>query len=137
MKRVFVAGSFDMLHSGHITFLKRAAQFGELFIGIGSDYSVKKYKGKSPVCNEQERLFMVKSVRYVLDAWINSGEGSFDYKEDLKHIEPDIVIVNEEQTSDEKEVACKKLGIEYIILRRTQESGFPVRSTTKYRKLCK
>jgi cytidyltransferase-like protein len=36
-KKVFVSGCFDILHSGHIAFLKEAAQFGELHVGLGSD----------------------------------------------------------------------------------------------------
>jgi cytidyltransferase-like protein len=136
MKRVFVSGSFDMLHSGHITFLKEAAKYGELFVGLGSDYSIEKYKGKKPVCNEEERLIMVRAIRYVSEAWINSGEGQFDYAEDLEHTIPDILIVNEEQASEEKELLCQELGIAYYVLQRTQEPGLPQRSTTKLRDLC-
>lgn len=131
--RVFVAGTFDMLHSGHITFLKEASKYGELFVGIGSDYSVEKYKGRKPVCGEDERLFMVKSVRYVTDAWINTGEGPMDFVDDLNYTVPDILVVNEDQHSEEKKLLCEELGIEYIILQRTQEPGLPARSTTKLR----
>ena len=134
-KRVFITGTFDMLHSGHITFFKEAAKYGELFVGLGSDYSVEKYKGQKPVCCEEERLFMVKSIRYVTEAWINSGEGPLDFTEDLEHTKPDIYICNEEQSTGEREELCTDLGIEYIILKRTQEPGLPARSTTDYRKL--
>ena len=134
-KRVFVSGSFDMLHSGHVTFLKIAARYGEVFVGIGSDYSIEKYKGKKPVCEEDERLFMVKSIRYVTEAWINSGEGPLDFEADLEHTAPDIFIWNEEQDDWHKQMICDRLGIEYIILQRTQEPGLPERSTTKYRDL--
>jgi cytidyltransferase-like protein len=133
--RVFVSGTFDMLHSGHITFLKRASEYGELFVGIGSDYSVIKYKDRIPICGEEERLFMVKSIRYVSEAWINSGEGYLDYMEDIEHTAPDILIVNEDQHSEEKENLCEDLGIKYIVLKRTQEPGLPARSTTNYREL--
>src|SRR3972149_11922974 len=110
-KRVFVAGSFDMLHSGHVTFLKQASEYGELFVGIGSDYSIEKYKHKKPVCNENERLFMVKAIRYVSEAWINSGEGSLDFIEDIEHFMPDIHICNKEQHSEIREAICDELGI--------------------------
>jgi len=134
-KRVFVSGSFDMLHSGHVTFLKEASKYGELLVGMGSDYSIEKYKGKKPVCKEDERLFMVKAIRYVTEAWINSGEGPLDFIDDLEHTAPDIFICNQDQACEEKELACRDLGIEYIILQRTQEPGLPERSTTKYRDL--
>lgn len=135
--RVFVSGSFDMLHSGHITFLKEAARYGSLLVGIGSDYSIEKYKGKKPVCGEDERLFMLKSLKYVTEAWVNTGEGPLDFSEDIKYILPDIMIVNEDQHSESKEDLCEDLGIKYIVLLRKTEPGLPVRSTTEYRKLCR
>jgi cytidyltransferase-like protein len=134
MARVFVSGSFDLLHSGHITFLKEAAQYGTLYVGIGTDRSVAKYKGKWPVCNEAERLFMLKAIRYVEDAWINSGEGPNDCLEDLKRLQPDFMVVNEDQDTTEKEELCEELGITYIVLKREQEKELPVRTTTTYRK---
>ena len=134
-KRVFVTGSFDILHSGHITFLKEAAKYGEVLVGIGSDESILKYKGKLPVCLEDERLFMLRAIRYVTSVWVNSGEGPLDFADDLEHIAPDIFICNEEQSSIDKQVLCEILHIDYIVLKRTHEPGLPARSTTKYREL--
>jgi cytidyltransferase-like protein len=135
MVRVFVSGSFDMLHSGHITFLKEASKYGDLYVGIGSDYSIKKYKGKNPVCTQKERLFMVKAIRYVKDAMINKGEGPVDFLFTMAKFNPDILIVNKDQASVKKELLCLQYGIEYLVLKRTKEPGLPKRSTTKYRKL--
>jgi cytidyltransferase-like protein len=135
MEKVFVSGSWDMLHSGHITFLKEASRYGDLFVGIGSDHSIEKYKGKKPVCCQEERLFMVKSIRYVKDAFINSGEGPVDFIHDILSINPDMLIVNEEQASEQKENLCLQYGIAYIVLKRTQEPALPARSTSSYRKL--
>lgn len=135
MKKAFVSGSFDMLHSGHVTFLKRAAEYGDLYVGTGSDHSIEKYKGKKPVCNQEERLFMLKSIRYVKDAFINSGEGPLDFIQEIKKLKPDYMIVNEDQDSENKRTICRLFNIEYIVLPRTQEPGLPVRSTSDYRKL--
>lgn len=132
--RVFVSGTFDMLHSGHVTFLKEAAEYGVLFVGVGSDYSVEKYKGRPPVCGEEERLFMVKAIRWVTSAWINTGEGPVDFMEDIEHACPDMLIVNTDQDSEEKRLLCEELGIGYLVLPRTQEPGLPARSTTEYRR---
>lgn len=61
--RVFVSGCFDMLHSGHIEFLQRAAAQGDdLYVALGSDRTVFELKGTPPVNHEQERCFMVQSV---------------------------------------------------------------------------
>jgi cytidyltransferase-like protein len=133
--KVFVSGTFDMLHSGHITFLREASQYGELYVGIGSDYSIKKYKGNPPVCNQDERLFMIKSIRYVKNAYINTGEGQMDFTFTMSNICPDRFICNEEQDTEDKREFCKEIGVDYIVLKRTQYGNLPARSTTQYRKI--
>jgi cytidyltransferase-like protein len=128
--RVFVSGSFDPLHSGHVAFFKTASRYGDLCVGIGSDESITKYK--HPVFQPQEeRLYMVRAIRYVKEAWVNSGEGPLDYSKDLEGI--GIVIVNEDQHSEEKENLCWDLGIKYIVLKREPEPGLPERHSTDER----
>lgn len=133
-KIVFCSGTWDLCHSGHLTFFKRAAEYGDLYVGIGSDYSVETYKGQKPVCNQDERLFMVKCCRFVKDAFINSGEGQLDWIDDIIHLQPDIMIVNEDQDIEAKRRICEHRGIKYIVLQRDQEPGLPARSTTQLRK---
>ena len=66
-KIVFTNGCFDILHRGHLDYLARAADFGNiLVIGVNSDASVKRLKGDSrPLVNEQDRLFQLASLVYV------------------------------------------------------------------------
>jgi cytidyltransferase-like protein len=73
--KVFVSGSFDILHSGHVEFFYEAAQYGDLYVALGSDRTIFELKGRSTVNSEQERLFMVKSVSFVKDAFISRGSG--------------------------------------------------------------
>ena len=63
MPKVFVSGCYDLLHSGHVEFFRQAAQYGDLYVGIGSDATILGYKHHKTVYTEQERLFMVKSIR--------------------------------------------------------------------------
>lgn len=44
MKKVFVSGCYDLLHSGHVEFFRQASQYGELYVGIGSDSTILEYK---------------------------------------------------------------------------------------------
>ena len=132
-KKIFVSGCYDLLHSGHVAFFKEAAQYGDLYVGIGSDATIKELKGRETINSEQERLYMVKSIRHVTDAWVNKGSGILDFEEDLIRFHPDIFIVNEDGHSPNKETICKKLGIEYKILKRIPDSGLPARSTTAIR----
>ena len=131
--KVFVSGCYDMLHSGHVAFFKEAAQYGDLYVGIGSDATIQGLKGRQTINSEQERLYMVKSVRYVTDAWINTGSGILDFIDDLKQLNPERYVVNEDGHSPAKEELCHDLGIEYIVLKRIPEAGLPTRSTTSLR----
>jgi cytidyltransferase-like protein len=132
-KKVFVSGCYDMLHSGHVAFFKEASQYGDLYVGIGSDSTINQLKGRSTINSDTERLFMVKSIRYVKDAFINTGSGLLDFEAEIKRIKPDIFIVNEDGHSPLKERLCKESGIEYKVLERIPEAGLPARSTTALR----
>lgn len=133
MKKVFVSGCYDLLHSGHIAFFKEASQYGELYVGLGSDKTIKELKGRETINSEEERLYIVKSIRYVKDAWINSGSDLMDFENDVRKFNPDIFIVNEDGNSPTKQKLCKELRIEYKILKRIPEPGLEARSTTDLR----
>ena len=133
-KKVFVSGCYDMLHSGHVAFFKEASQYGDLYVGIGSDATIYELKNRKTVYSEKERLYMVKSIRYVKDAVINSGSGMMDFIESVDEVKPDIFIVNSDGGSEVKREFCKSRGIEYIELQRVPEEGLDARSTTSLRK---
>ncbi len=133
-KSVFVSGCFDILHSGHIAFLKEAAQFGELHVGLGSDKTVYDLKGRKTVNSEDERLYMLESLSCIHSVKINKGSGILDFLDDMKNLRPDIFIVNEDGHTPEKEEICSNLGIEYKVLKRIPHANLPVRSTSTLRK---
>ena len=129
-KKVMVSGCFDLLHGGHIAFFKTASAYGDLYVSIGRDKNLLLLKGKKPVFSETERLFLVKSIRYVHDAFFASGSGILDFEPDLIRLKPDVFIVNSDGHITEKEQLCKKYGIEYVILDRIPEPGLPARSSS-------
>ena len=132
-KRVFVSGCYDMLHSGHVAFFKEASRYGDLYVGIGSDRTIQELKNRKTVCSEKERLYMVKSIRYVTDACINSGSGMMDFVESVERFKPDVFVVNSDGGSDTKRRFCEERGIEYVVLEREPEAGLQARSTTALR----
>ena len=132
-KRVFVSGCYDMLHSGHVAFFKAAAQYGDLYVGIGSDATIEQLKHRKTVYSEKERLYMVKAIRYVTDAYINSGSGLMDFVETVERVKPDIFVVNSDGGSDTKRTFCRERGIEYVELERVPDAGLEARSTTSLR----
>lgn len=136
MKKVFVSGCFDLLHSGHVAFFEEAARHGELYVGIGSDATINGLKGRKTINTEQERLYMVKALKVVTDAWINSGSGLLDFEDDVRQLKPDIFFVNEDGHTADKERICRELGIEYVVGRRVPHGRLPIRSTTALRREC-
>ncbi|MEI8226418.1 MAG: adenylyltransferase/cytidyltransferase family protein [Bacteroidota bacterium] len=129
-KKVLVSGCYDLLHGGHIAFLKTASSYGDLYVSIGRDENLLFLKGKKPVFSEDERLYIVKSIKYVYDTFLASGTGMLDFEPDMKKIKPDIFVVNHDGHTPEKENLCKKLGVKYIILERIPEPGLPARSSS-------
>ena len=130
MKKVFVSGCYDLLHSGHVEFFRQASQFGELYVGIGSDQTILGYKHHQTFYPEQERLFMVKSIRYVKDAFINQGDGIMDFIPTVDMVKPDVFVVNADGGSETKRKFCEERGIEYVELQRTPAEGLTARSST-------
>ena len=133
-KKVFVSGCYDLLHSGHVEFFRQASQYGDLYVGIGSDATILGYKHHKTVYSEQERLFMVKSIRYVKDAYINAGSGILDFLPTLDIVKPDILVVNSDGGNDDKRRLCEERGIEYIVLERDPHEGLKARSSTDLKK---
>ena len=133
-KKVFVSGCFDMLHSGHIEFLRRAAAYGdELYVALGSDQTVFELKGRLPVNSEIERCFMLQAVTCVHEVFVSSGTGHLDFVPELRALKPDIFVVNEDGNTPTKRRLCDELDITYIVLQRNPHESLPARSTTALR----
>lgn len=66
-KIVFTNGCFDILHSGHVTYLNESKKQGDyLVVGLNSDNSVKRLKGESrPINNENDRAIVLTGLKSV------------------------------------------------------------------------
>ena len=135
-KKVFVTGCFDMLHSGHIAFLEEATAHGDVYVGIGSDETVRRLKGRYPIYNQDERKYMLEALRCVTRCSVNSGGGIMDFVDNEDALKADILFVNEDGHSPEKEEFCRKHNIQYVVSRRKPHGNLPTRSTTALRTEC-
>ena len=90
-KIVFTNGCFDILHLGHIDYLSKAKDLGDLLIiGLNTDLSVSKIKGKNrPIQDEISRAMVLASLGFV-DAVVFFGEGT-PYNL-IKTTQPDILV---------------------------------------------
>lgn len=90
--KVWVNGTFDVLHIGHIKLLEFANKFGEVRVGIDTDERVKQFKGDlRPINNINDRIDFMNSIKYV------NSSVSFSTDEELcnriKEWNADIIVV--------------------------------------------
>jgi len=135
-KKVFVTGCFDMLHSGHVAFLMEAASHGDVYVGIGSDETVHRLKGRFPINNQDERRFMLEALRCITRCTVNTGSGILDFVDNPDALNADMLFVNEDGSSPEKEDFCRKHGLEYVVSKRLPHGNLPARTTTALRTEC-
>jgi cytidyltransferase-like protein len=133
-KRVIVTGCYDWFHSGHVRFFEEVSAYGELYVIVGHDANIRLLKGAGhPLLPQDERRYMVGSIKYVKQALISSGDGWLDADPEIRKLKPDIYAVNEEGDQGGKRDYCRKSGIEYLVLQRTPAPGLPNRSSTDLR----
>ena len=102
-KTVFVNGTFDILHRGHLVLLRYAKTRGYVYVGIDTDECIKGKKGPTrPIHNQEERKFLLENLKTVDEVIFFSSEPEFE--ELIKSLQPDIIIVG----SDWKEKSTIK-----------------------------
>jgi D-beta-D-heptose 7-phosphate kinase/D-beta-D-heptose 1-phosphate adenosyltransferase len=99
-KVVFTNGCFDLLHYGHIQYLKKAKALGDiLVVGLNSDSSVKKLKGTGrPLVPEKERAEILSALEFVDYVTIFSEETPANL---IRQVKPDILVKGGDYSLDE------------------------------------
>ncbi len=133
-KKVVVTGCYDWLHSGHVRFFEEVSAFGDLYVVVGHDANITLLKGPGhPLQSQEERRYVVGSVRHVKQALISTGHGWLDAEPEIDRLKPDIYAVNEDGDQGGKREFCQKHGIEYLVLQRRPAAGLPKRTSTDLR----
>ncbi len=102
MTRVMATGVFDIIHTGHISYLEQARSFGdELYVVIACDDTVKKRK-HDPVIPQEMRAKIVSSLKPVDKVFIGKNNG--DFYSMIDEIRPDIIVLGYDQTFDERKL---------------------------------
>ncbi len=131
-KKVLVGGTFDIIHPGHLYLLRKAKSLGHVIVIVARDTTVERIKGRKPVIPERQRLEVIKSIKYVDEAYL--GEKDFDLEKVLEKYKPDIVLLGPDQSKIreklEEIIKKKDLSIEVLSLS-SKFRGYTLTSTSK------
>ncbi|MBI2208586.1 FAD synthase [Candidatus Woesearchaeota archaeon] len=96
-------GSFDILHEGHLNYLKQAKKYGDyLVVIVARDENIEKFKGKKPKHNESQRLNNIKKLNFADEAVLGHKD---DILKVLEEYKPDIICLGYDQkTIDENKL---------------------------------
>ena len=138
-KTVLASGVFDLIHPGHLAFLKRAKEIGgpeaRLIVIVARDSTVEKLKGRRPVIPEEQRRILVEGLKPVDQAVL--GSENLDLEGFLEKFKPDIVAVGYDQDRIEAQVRKiieeRNLPIQVVKIEKFGPEG--LNSSTKLKRL--
>ena len=123
-KKVVVAGTFDILHPGHIELLRFASTLGKVYVIVARDDNALRDKGRRPVLDERSRLAMISSIKYVYEAVLGD---EVDYLKPIERIRPDYIVLGPDQPFDEERLADeveRRTGKRPLVLRFREKVEF-------------
>jgi len=88
---IYTGGTFDLFHSGHVNFLRRCSELGDVYVALNTDEFVESYKGYRPIISYEDRKEVLKSCRYVKDVVPNIGNQ--DSTIAIEMVEPSIIAI--------------------------------------------
>lgn len=88
---VYTGGTFDLIHSGHVNFLRRCAEIGDVIVALNTDEFIAEYKGKPPIMSYQERAQVLREFKCVKHVIKNSG--GLDSKPTIESIMPNVIAI--------------------------------------------
>lgn len=88
---VYTGGTFDLFHKGHLLFLKRCAELGEVVVALNTDEFIENYKGTPPVMTFEEREAVLAGCRYV--SKVIANEGGKDSRPAILAVNPSYLVI--------------------------------------------
>ena len=88
---IYTGGTFDLLHSGHVNFLRKCSELGNVTVALNTDEFIEAYKGKPPIMTFAERKAVLLGLRYVENVVPNLGGA--DSRISIDSVSPDIVAI--------------------------------------------
>ncbi len=117
-KKIMIAGTFDIIHPGHLFLINEAAKLGDVYVIVATDKNRERYAGEPPIVPEEQRLEVVRGLKNVKDARL--GRRDNNTLKTVEEIDPDIILLGPDQKyniNDLKE-GLKQLNLDHIEVRR-------------------
>ena len=117
MKTVMCAGTFDIIHPGHLYYLSEAKKYGDrLVVVVARDETSKEFKGRKPAHNEKERLEAVRTLNVVDEAVLGKQGNIFNI---IGEIKPDVICLGHDQNVQKQQLEeeLSKRGIKAEVIR--------------------
>ena len=130
--KVMIAGTFDIIHTGHIALINAAAKIGEVFVIIARDTSVEKFKQQKPIMPERQRMEIIRNIKGVKH--VELGSDKEDWLLRIVELKPELFLLGPNQWGDPEryEEEAQKLGSPTIFRRLTEmDTHFSLNSSTK------
>ncbi|KYC46294.1 MAG: FAD synthase [Candidatus Methanofastidiosum methylothiophilum] len=112
--KVLIAGNFDVIHPGHIYFLTEASKLGKVIVVVARDETIKKFKGRTPIFNENERKLILENLKMVEKVILGDQK---DFFAPVINENPDIIFLGPDQYSSWIEERINKSGLNTKIMR--------------------
>lgn len=115
---MLIAGTFDILHPGHVFLINQAAELGEVHVIVATDKNRESYSGVPPILPEEQRLELIKSIKNVKNAKL--GRPDNDTLKTVEEINPDIILLGPDQkfSVEKLQNALKMRGLNHIEVKR-------------------
>lgn len=126
MKTIFVSGVFNIIHAGHICFLKEASGYGDkLIIAVPDKNTLWELYQIKTVLGDDDRIGVLKSLPMVFDALLCSDKKKgLEFRSVFKQISPDVFVMSDDDLyKEEKQNLCRETNTQCVILKKQAESN--------------
>jgi FAD synthetase len=130
--KVMIAGTFDILHTGHLSLIHAASEIGDLYVIIARDSSVDKFKGQKPIMPEKQRMEIIRNIKGVKH--VELGSDKEDWLIRIVELKPDLFLLGPNQWGNENqyEEEMRKHGAQTIFRRLPHlDTKYSLNSSTK------
>ncbi len=135
-KKILIAGTFDLIHPGHIFFINEAAKLGDVYVIVATDKNRELYSGVRPIISEDQRLEVINNIKNIKEARL--GRSDNDTLKTVEEINPDIILLGPDQKYDIKTLkkGLKVKGLAHIEVKRLEKyyDKFELHSSSLIRK---